>query len=432
VNPDTEKGIEVKAVCSPSHEQAAIAAIPSSVMRVAMLDPSAFTIPYDIHLCRGLLQTGVDVELYTRAPRKSDYFTYAEDHVTGIDQEPHRLSIFNYFYKFTDNLNLFGRAPRVRYLLKAVEHAANMRTLALRLSQQSQTVVHFQWMVLPLFDRVFIKRIKKIAPIVLTVHDTNAFHAPTSRLQLISWLSAVKEFHRLIVHTKQAKQTLIVKGVEENKIAVVPHGVLKYDDSSATVAGTHDDSSQLVLLMFGSLKWYKGLDVLIRALAKLSTVDRAQIRLIVAGKPNLPEAELHNLAVECEVDNCIDWHLRFITDSEIPIFFQRCDVVVFPYRQIDASGALMTALPYGKAIVASRVGVFDELLTHEKDALLVRPGDTESLAAALRKLLQDRQLARTLGRHSALLAERALSWESIAKLTLEVYNAAALHKSAPD
>ena len=387
---------------------------------IAMLDPSAFTIPYDIHLCRGLVSSGCAVDLFTRSPRLNDYFSRRDVQQAGCKQGLHRFSVIEHFYKASEKSPSLRHVPLTKSFVKAAEHIANMRSFTAQLRYRSPAIVHFQWLVLPICDLGYIRQIKRTAPVVLTVHDTSAFNAPTSRIQLVGWLAALREFHRIIVHTHESKEVLGRKGVPVDRIAVVPHGVLLHGDGDGHIQGM-DNSDKLSLLAFGAIKPYKGLDILIRALACLSETDRSKLRLVVAGRPSVSEVELRNLAVQCGVDSCIEWHLRFILDKEVPEFFSRCDVVVFPYRQIDASGALMTALPFGKAIVASRIGAFGEQLEHRQNALLVEPEDTHGLADAIRTLLRDRELVRRLGCSSLALADTTFSWERIAQLTLEVY-----------
>ena len=79
---------------------------------------------------------------------------------------------------------------------------------------------------------------------------------------------------------------------------------------------------------------------------------------------------------------------RFVADAELPAFFDRADLVVLPYREIDQSGVLFTALAFGKPLVLTAVGGFPEV-AREGAAELVPPGDPAALAGALSRLLGD-------------------------------------------
>ena len=79
---------------------------------------------------------------------------------------------------------------------------------------------------------------------------------------------------------------------------------------------------------------------------------------------------------------------RFVADAELPALFRRADLVVLPYREIDQSGVLFTALAFGRPLLLSAVGGFPEVAAAGA-AELVPPGDPGALHDALRALLAD-------------------------------------------
>lgn len=391
-------------------------------LRVAMLDSSAFTIPYDFHLCRALDSAGADVTFFTRPPRSLECFSCSLSG-SGDDTQP-AYDTVEHFYRLSER---FAKVCAIRPLkdgLKAVEHVWNMAALRRTLTRLQPDIIHFQWTVVPAIDRYFLPRLRAVAPCVLTVHDTNAFLAPSSRFQKIGWQAILRAFDKLIVHTQTGKQALVAKGVEEARICVIPHGVFTYTEEHSDFETDESDGETCVLLAFGSIKPYKGTDVLIRALAELPEAVRRKTRLVIAGDPGTFEKKLRSLAVECGVDESIEWILRFIRDEEVPALFRRCNAVVFPYREIDASGALMTALPYAKTVIASRLGLFDELLENGETALLVEPNNTSALASALATVAEDPVLAREMGRRAANVANEVCNWDCIAVLLMNAYHEA--------
>ena len=140
-----------------------------------------------------------------------------------------------------------------------------------------------------------------------------------------------------------------------------------------------------MILFFGLLRPYKGIDVLLEA---FRSVEGAE--LWIAGMPRMPVEPLQAAA-----GPNVRFVPRFVGDDEIPALFRRADIVVLPYREIDQSGVLYTALAFGKPLVLSRVGGFPEL---GDVARLVEPGDAASLATALNELVADRGRARTARR----------------------------------
>jgi glycosyltransferase involved in cell wall biosynthesis len=212
-------------------------------------------------------------------------------------------------------------------------------------------------------------------------------------------------------------------GIPTSRIREVPHGVLRHSESALGGTAESESSQDGIcrMLLFGSIKQYKGLDVLLHALSLVPQSVRAKCRLKVAGKPDLPERDLHQLAVDYGVEQCVDWQLRFFVDDEVDGLFQQCDVVVFPYRRIDASGALMTALPYRKAIIASQLGQFAELLENDKSALLVPPGDPQALARALERIVSSHMLRAQLAEGMDDVVRSIPSWDDIGKRTVDFY-----------
>lgn len=118
--------------------------------------------------------------------------------------------------------------------------------------------------------------------------------------------------------------------------------------------------------------------------------------------------------------NSVRFVPRFIVDREIPAFFKRADLVVLPYREIDQSGVLYTALAFEKPLLLSDVGGFPEVATHGA-AELFKAGDQAALAAALNRLLADKQVLGKLTEQAGTVAKDQYSWQRIAKQTAQLY-----------
>jgi glycosyltransferase involved in cell wall biosynthesis len=99
----------------------------------------------------------------------------------------------------------------------------------------------------------------------------------------------------------------------------------------------------------------------------------------------------------------------------------RADILVFPYLQIDASGVLMLAIAAGRAIVASNIGLFGELLKDGVHGALVRPNEPSELAAALAPLIGDRGRLRNAEQAVRDLADDIPDWQKIARMTEAIY-----------
>lgn len=252
-----------------------------------------------------------------------------------------------------------------------------MRRMVERLDDWMPDVIHFHWVPLPIVDRQFLERLRKIAPLVLTVHDTVPFHgAPSSWFQMVGLSSTLQRFDHYIVHTHYSKEVLVrQKALPEHRVTVVPHGVFTYYCELVSGLGTSEQVHQLArkkkVLFFGVLRPNKGVDILLKAFTHLPELVAKDTVLQIVGYPKMPVEPLQTLTRRLGIEDCVFWDLRFVEEKDAALYFAQADVVVIPYRLIDQSGVLMAALAFGKPIVASRVGGFTEIITDGLHGFLV-------------------------------------------------------------
>jgi glycosyltransferase involved in cell wall biosynthesis len=169
-----------------------------------------------------------------------------------------------------------------------------------------------------------------------------------------------------------------------------------------------------VVLFFGLLRPYKGIDVLLEAWRELS----AGAELWIVGRPRMDIAPLRASAPPG-----VRFISRYVSDAELASFFRRADVVVLPYSRtdrFDQSGVLATALAFAKPTVLSDVGGFGEVAATGAGAL-VAPGDVAALAAALGGLLGDEGRRARMAQAAAAAAAGQYSWGESARRTLDLY-----------
>ena len=240
-------------------------------MRVALIDPSLFTVPYDRALAGGLAEAGHDVTLYGRRPGPDD-------------PDPAGMTVVPSFYRFTSSRPIALLPRQVQLGIKGVDHIASMIGLALRLRARRPDIVHFQWLPLPSLDHRLLSGFTGLAPLVLTIHDTEPSNGdPLGGLRQRGFYESLAIFDMLIVHTEQGRSRLLAKGIAEQRITVLPHGLL--EDIAMPPATADLMQGELTFLLFGKIKPYKGLDILIEAFAQVPAELRAQARIRVVGKP---------------------------------------------------------------------------------------------------------------------------------------------------
>jgi glycosyltransferase involved in cell wall biosynthesis len=373
-------------------------------VKIALIDPSLFTIPYDDALGEALADAGCMPRLYGRRLRNG------ESRGAALPYEP-------FFYRLSERLHGSLPSPLLR-LAKGAEHAGDMLRLRRRLATDRSDVIHFQWAPLPLVDSRLLPSFRRLAPTLLTVHDPTPFNGSArGAVQAIGAAAIYDVFDHLIVHTEGGRKHLVASGIDERKISVIPHGPLHLPATGATA--TPGDT--VSILLFGKIKHYKGLDLLIEAFAALPEELRRRGRLRIVGEPYLPLEPLQERARVLGIAGRIDWEPRFVDDAEIPGLLAGAGILAFPYRQIDASGVLMAGLEHGKPILASRLGAFAEMLRDGVHGRLVPPEDVPALTEALAFLLEDPVRARAMGENVRALASAIPGWDEIAMRTLELY-----------
>lgn len=379
-------------------------------MRVAMVDPSGFTLPYDTQLCNGLGQTGHAVSLFTRNLRCGE-----RSPIGAFEWVP-------WFYKCSDNVRRLPAPVRVAF--KGIEHLQGMAALVAELRRRPADIVHFQWLPIPSVDTRFVRVIRALAPVVLTVHDTNLFHgSPTSRMQLFGWRAALDTFDAIIVHGEASKSKLLHAGISEQLIHVIEHGLLSEGPLTVDNASV-DAGAPIRLLFFGAIKPYKGLDVLIKALAVALRRAELNVLLEIVGQPRMPVDPLKKLADELGIASRVRWDLRFVPSREIPQVFGKASATVLPYREIDQSGVLMMSIYYETPVIASEVGGVPELIQDGVHGFLVPPGDASNLATAIERVARDPKVLGKMREAIRELKRSVPSWNSIAQKTTEVYRLA--------
>ena len=145
------------------------------------------------------------------------------------------------------------------------------------------------------------------------------------------------------------------------------------------------------LLFFGIVRPYKGLDVLLRALAQAP----AHATLTVAGEFWGDTADTEKLIAELGLADRVTLRPGYVPADQIPALFGAADALVMPYREATASQNALLAFAHGVPVITTTAGALAETVRDGVDGLTCAPGDTEDL---LRVLIQisDPETARRL------------------------------------
>jgi len=284
-----------------------------------------------------------------------------------------------------------ARSGLLRRIFKSAEYVFNLLALALRFSVSKPDILHVQY--LPFLERGFsfeiwfLKWVRHLGiGVVYTVHNLTRQDAPDRNHPL--YRRAYHLADALICHGEEARAQLMREfGIFRDRISVIPHGPL-FDGKPAMSASEARVAVGLpvavpIVLCLGVISEYKGIPFLLDAWKQL--IDSgSRSRLVIAGTGDTRVLEeVREKAASLELGASVDLRLEFIPVEQLPLLCQSADILVYPYKTGTTSGALLTGLNYGKAIVATTLPFFREYLRDEDTALLVEYGDVAALASSL-------------------------------------------------
>jgi glycosyltransferase involved in cell wall biosynthesis len=375
-------------------------------MTAVLVDPSLFTGPYDAALGAGLGAVGITCRWAVRPLRRGQRGDLPE----AVTRPT--------FYRHVEEMTWLG--GKGRKIAKSVAHLVGWCRLFWLLRRERAAILHMQWAVIPVIDALGMMLVKRHRAVVMTVHDATPFNGETiSLVQTFGFYWPVRVADGVIVHTRSAQETLIGKGIAAEKIRIVPHGPLSLTiDTAVRLAPPERRDSRFTLVLFGQIKPYKGVDILVEALAMIKTSD--SIRVIVAGAPMMEMAPIQARVAALNLNGIIEFRLGRLSEPAMAALFEEADCFLFPYRQIDASGVYYLVRPLGKWIIASKVGVFDEDFIAGIDGEQVEPANPRALADAIGRAAASPAISRP--------ANAGTSWEAIGNATKALYADALEHK----
>lgn len=152
-------------------------------------------------------------------------------------------------------------------------------------------------------------------------------------------------------------------------------------DLSEMISGTP------LLLFFGLVRPYKGLNVLLDALSAVR--DQMSVHLLVVGEIWGSSEEYRAQIQRLGIGDHVTLINEYVPDEHLSYYFGAADVVVLPYVSATQSGVAQLALGYGLPVIASRVGGLPDVVQDEETGLLVPPKDPVALAAAIMRFFRD-------------------------------------------
>lgn len=379
---------------------------PVDSVRVTMIDGLVGN-DYSLCLCSGLHAIGVNVELI--APDQRPVSVPIEYSIRrwmpAKDSTRSRIGKFFHYFE---------------YLARLFVHLVK--------NKQEKKVVHIQFLRREQVESVFFLLLRLLGTrLVITAHNVLPHEKGTIDRLLRSGI--YRAAGQIIVHSEYIKTKLTNDfGIDREKVRVIPHGNFdhylpgKPISKAEARASLNLSETDNVVLFFGYIREYKGLDLLLDAF-EICARNGKPWRLVIAGAPQTLEMENHYRRRIDQISNgdSITFHERFIPAEKVAAYFIASDVVALPYKEIDHSGIVHLAYSFARPLITTNVGDFAEVIEDGQSGYLLKENSAKCLSETILRAFSNRPHLEAMGNHAYKLSKTRYSWFEIAEKTKELY-----------
>jgi glycosyltransferase involved in cell wall biosynthesis len=296
------------------------------------------------------------------------------------------------------------------------------------------------------FDRTLLMIFYRLLgkKIAFTAHNINAGRRDgyDSALNRASLKFQYRLCDRIFVHTTKMKEELISDfSVPEDKIIMIPFGI---NNAVPITTMTGDEARQKlglcpgnkVILFFGNIAPYKGLNFLVQAFSVISKEDPT-MRLVIAGRPKGQKSyweEIQHAISRSHSGDRVIKKIEYIPDDEIEVYFKAADVIVMPYVSIFQSGVLFLAYSFGLPVIATDVGSLKQEIVEGQTGFVCEPENPRALLLSIQNYFQSDLYHELSSRRPGIraLARAKHSWDEVAAITAGAYSELLRRGKRPD
>lgn len=213
----------------------------------------------------------------------------------------------------------------------------------------------------------------------------------------------------ILVHSQKTKDDLIRLSMDnslDKRIHLIHFG--PFESYKQYGEGNNPVHLNDYLLFLGRITQYKGLKFLYEAVNMLD--DIPNIKVVVAGSGN------DEVLRQMKIDERFVVLNRFIENNELVGLIRGSRAVICPYIAASQSGLVQTAMPFGKPVVATKVGAFTEIIKDGENGYLAEPADSSSLANAIRKIYKE-----NINNYYEVCLQDAYDWKHIATEYIQLF-----------
>lgn len=284
------------------------------------------------------------------------------------------------------------KPKNAEYLIHSLNPWSWIQTVQ-RIGQFNPELIIFQWWhwfwTLPFFVMIQLLKLKNKGAILTICHNA-LFHENDKYFQFASQLILNNSTH-IVVHSEQERQRILQLKIKK-PLMVHPHPITIHMDpmsmsQQACRAQIGVDFDAKILLFFGFVRPYKGLDILLQSIPEVRK-NYPNIMVLIVGEfwkdKHMYLDQIQLLGIEKQV-KIID---RYISNEDIYLYFKASDAVVLSYKEVTGSGILPMAIAYERPVIASNVGAFQDLVREGETGILVAPNDADDLARGIDKFFK--------------------------------------------
>ncbi|RJX20473.1 MAG: glycosyltransferase [Desulforudis sp.] len=252
------------------------------------------------------------------------------------------------------------------------------------------------------------------AEVVILCH--NVAEHESGLVKVLLTRSVLRSADRIVTQSKgESEKVRLLLGEKSPQVDTAFHPTytdLEVDRVAKSQARNLLGLSGSVLLFFGFVRPYKGLDVLLRALPAI--LAHRPVTLLVVGEFWEERSVYEELAESLGVRLSVQIHDRYVTNEEMVVYFSACDLVVQPYRSVTGSGVCQLAYGLGRPVVATDLGALREVVADGVNGRLVPPDDHEALARGVVESMEPATLE--LFTQNARATGEKFSWDRFVSL----------------
>lgn len=385
--------------------------------KVVIVDLAAGSPLYTAAFTKGLTSLTNKVSLFCTSPDEHPHI-YSE---TGLKPK----LVFDLVCKFK------WKNRKTRRIFEQMQYLMNLPFFFFYVLFTRPSVVHFQWLPLLKYTNVELSIIKLFQRLgvscILTVH--NVLPHDTGNKYFEKHRTLYSLMHGLVCHTEESKRFITEKmNISQSKIAVINHGVFPVSCRSDEIKTREErikklNDGKVMFLLFGNIRPYKGVDFILGVFSEVIKENNNVILNIVGGGYKEDIYSVNALIEKLGLTNNVKTSFGWCEENDMIAHHLAADVLLYPYKEVTASGALMTGLQFKRPAMVSDVGVFKEIIDHNKNGIRLTYENKNDWIKAVIDISQDKNKRQILGEEAyKTWSHPDYKWEEIGKRTIRFYN----------